>query len=256
MKIRGSGFLPVIALFAGLGVGYCFGLAGGGDKAPAPAEKSKVPRHAPADVGEAASLKALRARVAELERMLSDSEARRPAAETNAVAVALPGGAPRPGAGPREWMENLKKNDPARFAQMTNRFAQFRRRRMERQQRNLDFLASVDTSTMSASAKKTHSALQDAITRREELEEKMHQENLSDDDRQALFNEMRETDHQLRRLRRAERNNLFEATATTLGFEGDDAKEIVSTLNEVVEATESSWRSMRPPHDPPPQPRN
>ena len=43
----------------------------------------------------------------------------------------------------------------------------------ERQQRNLDFLASVDTSHMSASAKKTHVALQKAIARREEIEEKI-----------------------------------------------------------------------------------
>ena len=58
---------------------------------------------------------------------------------------------------------------------------------------------------------------------------------------------MREAEHELRGLRRAERNNLFEATANALGFEGEDAKEIVGTLREVVESTESSWRHMGPP---------
>ena len=246
-KRGGSSFLYVIVLLVGTCLGFCFGITDSGpDGESRPTERLAPEKRPIADAGETASVKALRARIAQLERQLAVAQAK--ATSTNEVAVATQQGGPWQIRGnPREWMENHKKTDPERFMQMTNHFAQFRRRRLERQQRNLDFLASVDTSHMSASAKKTHAALQKAIARREEIEEKIHQENLSDEERQELWGQMRETEHELRGLRRAERNNLFEATANALGFEGEDAKEIVGTLKEVVESTENSWRHMGPP---------
>ena len=252
---RGSSFLVAIALLAGVALGFCFGVTTSTTPEQAKTAREKTVKRPLADAGEAASVKALRARIAELERQLAGMKAKQPTNEVEKIAAQ---DSPRPprGGGPREWMENMKKNDPERYAQMTNRFEQFRRRRAERQQRNLDFLSSVDTSRMSASAKKTHAALQEAIALREQLEAKIHQEGLSDAERLALFEQMRESEHELRSLRRAERDNLFEATANTLGFEGDDAKEIVDTLKEVVESTESSWRHMGPPPGNPPPPQN
>ena len=252
---RGSSFLVAIALLAGVALGFCSGVTTSTTPEQAKAEREKVAKRPLADAGEAASVKALRARIAELERQLADAKAK---PSTNGAEKVVAQDAPRPprGGGPREWLENMKTNNPARYAQMTNRFEQFRRRRAERHQRNLDFLSSVDTSRMGASAKKTHAALQEAMARREEIEEKMHQEDLSDAERRALFEQMREAEHELRSLRRAERDNLFEATANTLGFEGDDAKEIVDTLKEVIESTESSWRHMGPPPGSPPPPQN
>jgi len=252
---RGSSFLVAIALLAGVALGFCFGVTSSTTPEQASGERENAAKRPLADAGEAASVRALRARIAELERQLSDMKSKRPTGEVEKVA-AQDGPRPPRGGGPREWLENMKTNNPVRYAQMTNRFEQFRRRRAERQQRNLDFLSSVDTSRMSASGKKTHAALQEAIARREEIEEKMHQEDLSDDERRALFEQMRESEHELRSLRRAERDNLFEATANTLGFEGDDAKEIVDTLKEVIESTESSWRHMGPPPGSPPPPQN
>ena len=249
--MRGSAFLYVIVLLVGTFIGFCSGISRSNGSEVGPAEKPKAERRPPSDVGEAASVKALRARIAQLEGRLAAATAGvRPAegGSTNAVAAATQrDGALRVRVNPREWMEDMKKRDPERFVQMTNRFAQFRQRRLARQQRNLDFLSSVDTSTMSASAKKTHASLQEAIERRAELEERMHQEGLSDDERHSIFEQLRESEHQLRRLRSEERRNLFKATATTLGFTGEDAKEIVATLEEVVDATDGAPRHMGPP---------
>jgi len=254
-KKRGSSFLVAIALLAGVALGFCFGVTTSTTPEQAKAEKEKTERRPPADVGETASVKALRSQIADLKRQLAAAQSR--PVPTNEVVAVNPQGGPGPmNMSWRERIEDMKKNDPERYTQMTNRFAQFRRRRLERQQRDLDFLASVDTSRMSASAKKTHAALQNAIARREELEEKMHQEDLSDADRQALWGQMMAADRELRGLRRAERNNLFEVTANALGFEGEDAKEIVGTLKEVVESTENSWRHMGPPPGDRPRPRN
>ena len=254
-KRRGSAFLYVVVLMVGTCVGFCMGVTrSGGDGEPKHEEKTVQERRPPADMGEAASVKALRSRIAELERRLAAVAAAEGAASTNEVAAVRDEPGPGRG-GPRDWMENLRKNDPERYVQTTNRIAQFRLRRLERQQRNLDFLASVDTSRMSASAKKTHAALQDAIARREEIEERLHQEGLSDAERREIMEEMMAADRELRSLRAAERKNLFLATANSLGFEGEDAKEIVNTLKEVVDSTESSWRTMGPPPGGPRPPR-
>ena len=252
---RGSAFLAAVALFAGAAAGYCLApRASGAAAAPAADKKAMRPI---ADAGESASVKSLRARVAELERLLAES--RKAAASTNAISNAVAGARMQWGAGrgnPRDWLENMKKSDPERFVQMTNRFEQMRRHRAERQRRNLDFLASVDTSRMSAKAKRTHVALQEAMARREELVNQIREVHEDADaaeaDRREVFRQMRENENELRRLRLEERDNLFESTANALGFEGDDAKEIVDTLKEVVSATDDGFGVHRGGLPPPP----
>ena len=171
--MRGSAFLASAALVAGAAIGYCLAPSAAQEpaaeagKVPAPAKRGNIP-----DAGEAAKVNALRARVAELERMLADQKAEAEAATTNAVAAAPRPPEPARNWG-RNWLENIKKSDPARYTQMTNHFAQMRRQREERQQRNLDFLASVDTSRMSEGAKKTHDELQKKLVQREELMNQM-----------------------------------------------------------------------------------
>ena len=240
----GSAFLAAIALVAGTAVGYCLAPGAAQEAAPDAGRTARLDRAPIADNGEAASVKALRARVAELERILAEKQMAEEAAATNAIAAAPR--PPEPGRGRgREWMEDLKKSNPERYAQITNHFAQMRRQREERQRRNLDFLASVDTSRMSSEMKKTHYALQKRLALREELLGQLHASfedpNTTEEHRRAVSQQMRENEELLRDLQREERSNLFEATANTLGFEGDDAKDIVTTLEDVVEATDSSW---------------
>jgi len=248
--MRGSAFLASAALVAGAAIGYC--MAPGAAQEPA-AETGKT--HAPVakgnipDAGEAAKVTALRSRIAELERMLADQKVAAEEATTNAVAaVPRP---PEPGRNwGRNWLENIKKSDPARYTQITNNFAQMRRQRAERQQRNLDFLASVDTSRMSKGAKKTHDELQKKLVLREELMNQIHQvhteEGMSEESRRAVIEQMHENERQIHDLQKEERSNLFEATANALGFEGDDAKDIVATLEEVVDATDDPRWPPRP----------
>jgi len=234
-----SQFFIAAALIAGVAIGY---FVRPSENAAAPDNKGYVAKGKIADTGDAASMKALRRRIAELEKMLAEKGEKSEVAISNAVAEAVKDAPRRPFGNPREWMENLKKTDPERFTQMTNRFAQWRRRRADQARSRMDFLASVDTSHMSASAKKTHGELQELIARREELEEQMHQENLTDDQRRELFEQMRETDQAMRRLNQQERANLLEETAKGLGFEGQDVKDISTTIQEVIEATGGNGR--------------
>ena len=229
------------ALLVGVAIGYFAGEPG----TPPPAETAaatNVPPAKIADAGDAASVQALRQRVAELEKLLAERETKEEVAISNAVAEAVKNRPPEPPRGNwRERMEEMKKNEPERYAQMTNRFAQWRRNRAEQAHSKIDFLSSIDTSHMSARAQKTHNELQTLIAKREEIEERLHQEDLSDADRNALWKEMRESFHELQRLNGEERRNLLAETAHNLGFEGDDAKEISATIQEVIEATDGGW---------------
>jgi len=243
-------FFIAAALFAGVAIGY---FAKPSDAVPATKDESYVAKKSVADKGEASSVKALRKRIAELEKLLAASGEKSEVAISNAVAEAVKNAPPdgRPRGNPREWLENLKKTDPARYTQMTNQFAQWRARRADQARTKMDFLSSIDTSHMSAGAKKTHNALQELIARREEIEEQLHQPDISDADRDALMREMWSTHHELQRLNGEERKNLLEETARNLGFEGQDAQEISVTIQDVIQATDT-WSGGHRRHGPPP----
>ena len=227
------------ALLAGVAIGYFV------KDEPIPAEEPKVEEKAKkpvTDKGEEASVKALRRRIAELEKLLAEKDGESEVAISNAVAEAVKMRPPEPPRGNwRERMEEMKKNDPERYTQMTNRFAQWRRSRAEQARDKIDFLSSIDTSRMSAGAKKTHNALQDLIAKREGIEQQLQSPDLSDEERGKLMGELHSTHHELMRLNGEERRNLFEETARNLGFSGEDAKEVSATIQEVIRATDSGW---------------
>ena len=193
-----------------------------------------------ADKGAEASLKALRRRVAQLEAALAEKDEKAEAAISNAVAAAAKPPAP-PQMNWRERMEEMKKNDPARYAETTNRMAQWRQSRARQARSKIEFLSSIDTSHMGAEAKKTHDALQDLIVKRENIEVQLQKENLSDEERGELMDELRQTHHEMMRLNAEERGNLFEETARTLGFEGEDVRDIAATIQEVIDATDGGF---------------
>ncbi len=240
MKKMTTYFPVAIALIAGAGLGYCLA-----PSAPAPAAPQEQKAEAPRRVrggddssGERSANRALRARVKELEEMLAKQgiEVEKMKEEESERRERRE----RPRFDPRAEMERMQKENPERYAQMTNGMAQFRRRRLERAQSKMDFLASVDTSMMSPEARKVHADLQDMIEKREAIEDKMRNFlDMSEEERRATFDEMRETDGKIRELNRAERENLLAQTAQALGFQGDDATEIVETVKGIYEATEN-----------------
>ena len=227
------------ALLAGVAIGYFV------KDEPIPAEEPKAEEKAKkpvVDKGEEASVKALRRRIAELEKLLAEKGEDSEVAISNAVAEAVQSRPPEPPRQDwRERIEEMKKSDPERYTQMTNRFAQWRRSRSEQARNKIDFLSSIDISRMSAGAKKTHNALQDLIAKREEIEQQLQSPDLSDDERGRLMGELHSTHRELMRLNGEERRNLFEETARNLGFAGEDAKEFSATIQDVIEATDSGF---------------
>ena len=237
-----------MALLTGVAIGYFVKDEPIAAEEPAAEESVKRPA---ADRGGEASVKALRHRIAELEKLLVAENGKDEIAISNAVAEAMKNRPPEP---PRQnWrerMEEMKKNDPERYTQMTNRFAQWRRSRAEQARDKIDFLSSIDTSHMSAGAKKTHDALQDLIARREDVEAQLQDPNLSDEDRNKLMGELHSTHHELMRLNGEERQNLIDEAARNMGFEGEDAKEVSATIQEIIRATDNGWGERRGPGGP------
>ena len=236
-----------VALLAGVAIGYFVK-----DEPVAAEQPTKVEEKAKrkiANKGDEASVRALRRRIAELEKALAEREGKSEIAISNAVAEAAKARPPEPPR--RNWrermeemkkrMEELKKNNPEEYARRTNLWAQVRRSRAEQARNKIDFLSSMDTSRMSAGAKKTHAALQELIAKREEIEAQLQDPDLSFADRGELMRQFWESNGELQRLNGEERRNLLDETAKQLGFEGEDAKEISATIQEVIRATDSGW---------------
>lgn len=227
------------ALIAGAAIGFIARPVGDGASAVSQ-EKEPAAAKPIDDNGRASTEASLRARIADLEARLARAEAAAAEPRSEKVAEAAPN---PPGGGPRgdfrAHMEEMKKNDPARYAQMTNRFAQMRKHHLARQQSKLDFLSSLDVSGMDAAGQKTHNDLQDAIVRLEDLRERMHQEDLSDEDRRSTFEEIRAAEQDLQRLGSAERNNLLLEMAKSMGLEGDAVNDAARMVNEIISATET-----------------
>lgn len=231
------------SVIAGVGLLVLGGLGGYllAPRAESPVAEKPRPADAPNkaidDKGASASLKALRAQIRDLEARLAAKDGEIVAA-TNALAANRPPEPPRR-ENFRERMERLKADDPARYAQITNNMAQWRRRRAEQQEARMEFLTSVDTSRMSSAAKGVHASLQRYATEREEIERQLQDENLTDDERHELWERMHEANRQVMALNGVERQNLIEETARNLGFEGDDVKDIAATMQEIIRATDN-----------------
>ena len=139
----------------------------------------------------------------------------------------------------RARFEEMRERDPERYAQITNNMARWQARRQERLQNQFDILASADTTHMTKEQRKVHETYQDLLVRQEELREMMNPNNadVTDEQREAAFGEMRDIGRQLHDLQRTERDTLLTQTANALGYQGDDAKEVVNAIKGVYEAT-------------------
>lgn len=196
-----------------------------------------------------ADLNRLRARIKDLERQLADATGKdaEPDDETPVTPEERPqnpflrDGPPRmpTAAEMRANMEELREKDPAKYAQMTNRFARWQEHRLQRTNNRLEILASVDTSRLNEKERQTHEALQDAIVRREELRQRLNPQNedVTEEQRKATFEELRKLDETMRQLETRERNTLLTKTARSFGVSAANAKEMTETIKAIYEAT-------------------
>ncbi len=237
------------ALICGALLGYLVHPA-----APEPEQDGSAPASArPSHKGtDDATITRLRARIKDLERRLADAMAQ-PAEDEEEEVPAKQGENPQnpflrdgpphmpTAAEMRANMEELREKDPAKYAQMTNRFARWQERRLKQTNERLDILASVDTSRLTEKERRTHEALQDAIVRREELRQMLNPQNegVTEEQRKSTFAELRKLDQQMHQLEANERNTLLNKTARSFGLSKATAKEMVETVKAIYQATGS-----------------
>ena len=150
--------------------------------------------------------------------------------------------------GPGDFMadlERMKKDEPERYATMTNRMAQFRNRMTQRTENKLDTLASIDTRGWSKSQIATHEKYQDLIAKRAELMEIIrHDSGATKEERDAAFGELHKIGRELYETSTKERNTLLDKTFQELGYSSSDAKEIRETIKTIYSTTEE-WGGHR-----------
>ena len=234
----------IMALAAGVAIGYL----AAPKSAPEPTKPERPSRRAQTHVVDAdqkAGMAAMRQRIRDLERRLAAATASA-TAQTNAAAKP-PQSEERVGFGPprpEEWrarMEAMRQNDPERYTQMTNNMARWRSRMAAATQDRMAFFASLDTSTLTPKQRETHERLQELLARREELFKAMDVSNdsITDEQRGAAHQEMRQIMGQLQSLEREERDMLLNQAARNLGCSGAMAKELVDTIKTIYDATQS-----------------
>ena len=259
MNTRSAIAVAVPALLAGALLGYFIPPLFSSAQAPAAKEEKSSEKRTSrgrhqSPQNHVADLERLRARIRELEEQLAAANDRtgESAEEKIADQEARPqnpflrNGPPHmpTAAEMRANMEELREKDPAKYVQMTNRFARWQEHRLQRTNDRLEILASVDTTRLSEKELLTHEALQDAIVRREELRQMLNPQNadITEEQRKKAFEELRELDQKMRQLENSERNTLLTKTARSFGLSKENAKEMTETVKAIFQATGGDHR--------------
>jgi len=173
---------------------------------------------------------ALRLRVAELEKAL---------AKRDSVKVAPLQQEPvreersrRPSWAAR--MEQMKKDNPEQYAEMQKRREEFRQNMEQREMDRADFLAAVDLKNMTTTQRENHEKLLAAVARANELMAQMGEPGTENS---ALRQEMGATMALLNDLYGQERSYLLEATAKSVGYDGDDATAFAEQIQTIIDNT-------------------
>ncbi len=258
MNSKSAFALALSALVGGVAIGY--GLHPSGNGTPPETETAAKPRKSVlADESEVARLQR---RLRDLERSLArhaqqatqtadaPERAGTPERATNATPPPARHGPPT-AADMRARMAELRKNDPQRYAQITNRFAQMRQRNLNRVQNQLDLLESVDRSRLTKAEQDVHDQYQEAVARREELRELLNPQNedITEEQRREAFRELRDLDQQTQRLAESERNTLLTQAARDMGITGTEAAEFAETVSAIYEATQTRGGPGGPPRE-------
>ncbi len=234
--------VPVVALLAGAAIGFCLhpapkAVEGAGDAPPGPA--APAAGRPIADAAGDAATEALRARIKELETLLADAAKRSDEKPEPPGEDANDGRRERVGfRNFREEMERMKAEEPERYAQITNQMARARLERAKLVRSKLDFLVSIDPDALASDdARDTHSRLQSLIARREELEEMLHGESVSDEERGEIVRELISGMGELGELYSLERDSLLAVAVGELGIDGPAVDDVVAVINDIIDAT-------------------
>ncbi len=184
----------------------------------------------------------LRKRVAELEKGLADRESE--LEQLNRKRQAEAASPQMPGRGDfRRRMEQFKKENPERYAEMEKQREEMRQRMERDREDRANFLASVNTRNMSEPQKANHEKLLETLAKVEELRAQRAQANAEPGSAAdtEFHQAMRQAMTELGTLYEQERICLLEQAAFSAGYEGNDAAMFVEYIQEVIQSTSMPW---------------
>ena len=242
MNARSILVVAVPALLAGALLGHFVPTFFSRASEPAEEEKTPEKRSARARTQPSrehdADLNRLRARIKQLERQLAEQDTAASEEPVEQPATNRVEGGRRFGPPTFAELEEMREKDPERYVQTTNRIAQFRAGWQGRLQNQFDILESADTAHMTEKQRKVHEDYISLLARIDELGEQLNPlADVTEEQRRAAGQEMRESWHKLHELQRIERDTLLTQTANALGFRGRKAQEVVEGIKQVYEAT-------------------
>ena len=136
--------------------------------------------------------------------------------------------------GDMDVLGELKRRLPEEeFSQATNAMEQLKSKLAKKAKSRMDFLASIDTSSMTEEERKNHEQFLELMERKEAIAAKMKGiiPNVK------AIQEMVELEMEMRPAAKRERSTLVRQVAKELGYSGDDVDVIHDTLNNVYDCT-------------------
>ena len=203
--------------------------------ATAPAPTIIMTSAAPAVVAtdDAARVQALEAALREREQALT---ALRQGGLSN-----RPPGFPRGGPDGSSWLEDMKKNEPERYAEFMKRREEAREQTQRAFAEKAAHFLERDVSKLSAEQQESHKALLTLLDQTWKLSEQLRGE-LPTEQRQEVMTTLRENMHNLGPLLETERQNEFFLAGRQAGLSENQSLQLASDLQKTVEAT--SMRSL------------
>lgn len=198
---------------------------------PSPAAPQPEPPDADAE--------ALRARIQELEGWVHERD--EVIRSLQAQQAAPPPAPPPQPEGPRNWMEDLRQNDPERYQQFLQSRQEARQRLQDSLVEKSEFLFGRDLASLPPEEQQRYQLMSQLLEETWSLSQAMDTEGLDRDQRREIRSQLMDKLQQLGPLMEAERDQELLALAKASGYNGEQAVQFVQYINEVNDLT-----SLRP----------
>ncbi len=134
-----------------------------------------------------------------------------------------------------ERMARIRQENPDAYAEMQQRRDEFRQQMAQRTYDRDEFLAAIDVKNMNEAQRENHEKLLETSARLTSLMEQM--ESVEGERRRELWREMAESGMVLDELYREERRYLFDETARSVGYQGNDAEAFTDHMQTIIDNT-------------------
>lgn len=136
----------------------------------------------------------------------------------------------------RNWMAQLKEENPERYEEIQKRIQEMNLRRKEGLETQLDFIVSIDPERLNDEQLANHTKLLEKLQQLRELNDQMQNPG-EDADPRALHQQMREAMGGVRELLDNERGIVLEQFAKDLGYTDKGATEFAEYIQEAYDKT-------------------